>query len=567
MTAARKARTVKDPRVYERRAAGAGSVDQLPSGRWRVRLSLVDGRRVPLGPFKTEQEAQDVLDAALHKIADAGVASIGGITLGALGNGVLAERELSGDYEAIGDEWSRFRNHIERSELGDRLVAAIGPVDVARLVAQVKKKLVATPHRGARPPKTVSRKTVREVLQVLRIILDAAVARGLIAANPARGIKVKRERRTHDPWTYLPPEEQARLLELESIPEEDRVTIAFGMGTLLRPGEQFHNYLRDLVVDGPDPHLWVRFGSKKGPPKNGKIRKIPLFGLGLRAARRWLELLPSYCPRNPLGLIFPGRKGGRRSKGKHLHGSRTITLATGKRKAIKVDLFQEHLALAGIVAQHRHDARPVRWYDATRHTGASSLVSGWWGRRWSLEEIKELMGHADISMTQRYAHLGESAVSAAAKQTSGGGGGSWSKVTRRSREGEEPTPVEPDSPIISRSGSTGTRTLDLRVKSPCPSSASSERSELHDHRVTSAGGGLRETAIAFLQGIRSPQAGELAAELWRAVLEGAAGLPADWVQRALELRDGKAPALWAAHSVTLAGLVLEGTLNTEVRAS
>jgi hypothetical protein len=68
-------------------------------------------------------------------------------------------------------------------------------------------------------------------------------------------------------------------------------------------------------------------------------------------------------------------------------------------------------------------------------------------------------------------------------------------------------------------------------------------------------------AEAFLEAAaaRTPDGGELAAELWRVVLEHASVLPGAWVVRALELRDaGGADPLWAARTVTLAGLVLEG---------
>ena len=54
---------------------------------------------------------------------------------------------------------------------------------------------------------------------------------------------------------------------------------------------------------------------------------------------------------------------------------------------------------------------------ALYNTCASSLVSGWWGRRWSLEEVRELLGHADLHTTQRYAHLASDAMAEAAKAT------------------------------------------------------------------------------------------------------------------------------------------------------
>ena len=43
--------------------------------------------------------------------------------------------------------------------------------------------------------------------------------------------------------------------------------------------------------------------------------------------------------------------------------------------------------------------------------------TSWWGRRWTLEEVKEVLGHTDIKTTQRYAHLGETAIRDAVRET------------------------------------------------------------------------------------------------------------------------------------------------------
>ncbi|WP_437310834.1 tyrosine-type recombinase/integrase [Sorangium sp. So ce388] len=86
------------------------------------------------------------------------------------------------------------------------------------------------------------------------------------------------------------------------------------------------------------------------------------------------------------------------------------TLPTGRRKQ-KVDRFDRHLAAAGIT-------RPVRWHDL-RHSCASSLAAGWWGRRWTLEEVRERLGHPSIPSAHRYAHLSETAIKGAVRQTPG----------------------------------------------------------------------------------------------------------------------------------------------------
>jgi hypothetical protein len=67
----------------------------------------------------------------------------------------------------------------------------------------------------------------------------------------------------------------------------------------------------------------------------------------------------------------------------------------------------------------------VRWHDL-RHTCAASLVSGWWGRQWRLEEIRALLGHGSLKATERYAHLADSALQQAAAETRWSGGAAHS---------------------------------------------------------------------------------------------------------------------------------------------
>jgi hypothetical protein len=168
--------------------------------------------------------------------------------------------------------------------------------------------------------------------------------------------------------------------------------IAFAIGTGMREGEIYNLHLRDLKPD----KVIVRFGSKGKATKGGRIRRVPLFGISADAIAQWLPLLAQQP--NPEGLVWPTKRGGRRERGKAPRGWRGYLLA------------------AGIIAEHRHDGRPVRFHDL-RHTCGSSLVAGWWGRRWTLEEVKELLGHRSIITTQRYAHLADSALDAAARET------------------------------------------------------------------------------------------------------------------------------------------------------
>jgi hypothetical protein len=54
-----------------------------------------------------------------------------------------------------------------------------------------------------------------------------------------------------------------------------------------------------------------------------------------------------------------------------------------------------------------------------RHTGATALLGGFFGHKWRLEEILQLLGHKDIETTQRYAHALQETLNEAARATWG----------------------------------------------------------------------------------------------------------------------------------------------------
>jgi integrase len=364
--------------MKERRKPGTGTVEQLPSGRRRVRVRLPSGRRESLGPFDSDVEAEAMRVAAIDELRAAVPVPVspGGVTLRGWIPRWLDELELSKTYVAMTHIRSVAKLHLLTAPFADEPLKRITTKAIKAWTKDLVKKDAADSSLGHR-------------LTALRKCLGAAADADLIDSNPAVGVHLpRRPARTDDPWTYLEPKEQRALATCDAIPEAWRLQITIAMGTGLRAGELFNLRLEDVRLDGQSPEIVVRYGSRKRAPKGRKIRRVPLFGVALDAARRWAELLPEWCGKNEFGLWFPGERGG-------FH------------KVSRVPGWKQWLRAAGI-------RRSVRWHDL-RHTCAASLVSGWWGPAWSLQQVQTLLGHHSISETERYAHLAPEALRRAAQ--------------------------------------------------------------------------------------------------------------------------------------------------------
>lgn len=397
------------------RSPGTGSITPIKSGHW-VRITLADGSRKSLGVHKDPEFARQVLDAALLQLAETHQAPIGAMTLRVYGERWLHRRRhvLRLD-DADGDE-GRWRRHVLDVHFIDWPLENITRRDGRRFMdALAVKRVSPKAHRGKG---RISRGTKQHVLNLVSKCLSDAAEDGLIPMNPLQGMRLETEERTHDPWTYLLPEEQDRISACNTIPEPHRLMIEIKMGTGIRLGEMNNLEIVDVHAGDAHPHMMIRYGKKgRRATKSKKFRRVELFGIALRAMRRWLEILPTWCKKNAEGLVFPGRRGGRKARGRFLQQSVWREVG-GKKKQVKINRFDEYMLAAGIVPERRHDGRKVRHHDL-RHTCASSLVAGWWGRKWSLQEVCKLLGHSSITVTQRYAHLADFEQQRAAQETTG----------------------------------------------------------------------------------------------------------------------------------------------------
>ncbi len=348
----------------------SGSVD-LVRGRWRVRVSTPMGRKT-VGFYDTQEEAEAVRDATVEALREA----VPRLTVAEYGDRWLKMRALAGVVRDVENEISRWNNYVAGDRIAAMALANVKARDVEGLAFRIVAKGLSVP-------------TAIAAVQVLRGMFHEAVRDGKARANPCLGARMPKDRRTEEAATILHPEQQSALLR--ALDDRHRPLVAFALGTGLRAGEVAALRREDVHADGPRPFVYVRFGgAPDAPPKNGKARTVALFGIGLEAAQ---IALATKGP-NRHRLLFPAPRGGFRSK-EHL--LRWDVWCAAK-KAIGVDL---------------------RWHDL-RHTCATSLICGWWGRRWELSEVREQLGHADIQTTMRYTHIVPSALLDAAEGTGHG---------------------------------------------------------------------------------------------------------------------------------------------------
>ncbi|AUX41132.1 uncharacterized protein SOCE26_025380 [Sorangium cellulosum] len=150
-------------------------------------------------------------------------------------------------------------------------------------------------------------------------------------------------RQTFDPWTYLLPAEQDRLVTTEA-PQGDPDLpdlVAFALWTGVREGEQWNLELRDVHAHEEHPYVVIRFGKRRGShsTKSGRIRRVPLMGLAFDATLRQLERLAAGRP-NEHALLWPTLRGARRQGKAPRHWS-------------------TFLEAAALVPAERHEGRPV----------------------------------------------------------------------------------------------------------------------------------------------------------------------------------------------------------------
>lgn len=376
-----------------RRPSGTGQIEVLRSGKARVRLGVA-GKRRTFGPFNSEDDARESLPDILAQIASGKFRPLVGRTLEAGSQEWLDQKESESGSRDMPRRGAL--KHIKEAPFAKKRMNQITRGDVLRWAAS----LAVTPSKTTGKP--LAPATRRLIISTLCCIYQKAIDEERVTTNPALKVRIAKNVTAKAPWSFLRPEQQLLLLDLPHLAPEVRLPIQFAIGTGLRSGEQWALEQADVHL-GKHPHVVVRYGGPKhSPTKSRKIRKVPLFGKGLEAALEWKKLLPSFAPKNPLGLFMPTATGAMRRRDHPLGRIRR----DGKRLCIWKETLAEVFGA---------DFK-FRWHDL-RHTCGSSLISGWWnGKTWRIEQVRDFLGHSSVKQTERYAHLAESDLQAHAEE-------------------------------------------------------------------------------------------------------------------------------------------------------
>lgn len=254
---------------------------------------------------------------------------------------------------SLADSEQVIRNYLMPA-FRSRRIDAIGKRDIAKLTAD----LLET---GVRRKDGLSKKTVANSLGVLRKMLNVAEDWGVIDKAP----RIKAPKLDQPKFDFFDFDETDRLLAAADA--EWHPFLLFQVRTGLREGEA--RALRWEDVDLVKGRVLVRrsiWQGIEGTTKTGKEREVPLGPETIRAlkAHRHLRGKLVFCSAEGAPLTHSEMRAG-------LH-----------RACRKAGLRQ--------VGMH-----------TLRHTFASHLVM----RGVPIKVVQELLGHASIKMTMRYAHL------------------------------------------------------------------------------------------------------------------------------------------------------------------
>lgn len=273
------------------------------------------------------------------------------------------------------DDTSMMKAHLRPffAESGLKL-ADIGVAAVDRYIAEKMMGLKGKP---------IGIKTINNHLTLLITQLNLAFELRWIARMPR--IKKPKFRLFDSDYSYLRTKDEIRRLLVAAEGEGENVLVLYSTAvyTGMRAGELAGLRWDDVSFE---TRLIAVQRSFEGPTKAGDVRYVPILDVLLPVLRRWRLKCPGQ-------LVFPNERGAM-----HQESARVFQ-----------EIFHRVLdaALFPKVQKNGKTRRYIVFHDL-RHTFASHWVmnSG------DVFKLQKILGHKDIKMTMRYAHLAPAAYAA-----------------------------------------------------------------------------------------------------------------------------------------------------------
>lgn len=354
----------------------------LPTGTMVYRCEYARGKRITIGKSSvvTPAQARDIAKEILSQTVLGIEPSKKSREQMTLEQFVTCEYEVwrvTNRKDGISDI-KRLKVNFVR-EFGDRLLSEISTLLIEKW-------------RTQRISHGICSATVNRDIVILKSALSKALEWGLIKEHPLKALKLHKIDSTGK-LRYLHGDEERRLEAAlhrrneeiktarlsantwrevrgyETLPVLNELVFAdhltpmvlISLNTGLRQGELFHLQWNDINFD-------QAFLTIKGDTaKSGKTRHIPLNAIALKTFITWRN-------NNPDGvLIFPNPKTNKPF-------DNVAKAWKGILKSAEIENF--------------------RWHDMRHHFASKLVMNGV-----DLNTVRELLGHADIKMTLRYAHL------------------------------------------------------------------------------------------------------------------------------------------------------------------
>lgn len=271
--------------------------------------------------------------------------------------------------------WLKYRSPQKRNPRDDLSVirAHLRPYFGDKLLLEIRKSdfdgfIISKQH--------LSKKTVSNILTLLISMLNAAVQEGWLRTYP----KIKKPRTSifSKDFSYLKNNEEVHRFLAAAKAESNIVYTMYATAvyTGMRQGEIAS--LRRSDIDLVHRQITVQ-RSFNGPTKSDLIRRVPILDVLVPILKDWLS-------RTPGDIVFPSQSGKQ----------------YGEAARIFQEVFHRVLDRAQFpkTVKHGRTRRYIVFHDL-RHTFASH----WMMKGGQLLKLRDVLGHQNITITQRYAHM------------------------------------------------------------------------------------------------------------------------------------------------------------------